>query len=209
MARAVFDHLMHGGSDLESLVDEFAARTGAQAVRGGSHAGTGTHNALISLGEGRYLELIAPIPGHHGDSPLATLLAGLATPRNILWAARTDDIEVAAAAAKAQGYDPGGIIEMSRTTPGGTTLSWRLTFGGADVLLGVLPFLIQWTCDAHPAARAPTGCILADFRAEHPRVAAVQTTAAGALGVAIDMRTGSVPALIATLETPRGRVELR
>jgi hypothetical protein len=208
MQRSVFDHVMYGASDLDACVEEMFARTGIRAAYGGSHPGFGTHNALLGLGDRRYLELIAPVPGQEASSPLAALLAQLQAPRIILWAVRTKNIETAAGAARARGYDPGSVTEVSRTTPEGMRLSWRLTFGGSDVALGVLPFLIQWTGDTHPADNAPQGCVLGRLRAEHPRAGEMRA-ALDALGVGLNVEPGSTATLHATLETPRGRVELR
>ena len=208
MSAPEFDHVMYGGSDLDALTGDMEDRTGVRAVFGGRHAGAGTHNALLDLGGGGYLELIAPVPDEPAESPLAVLLAGLPAPRMILWAVRTSDVDALAGAAASRGYDPGGVVEMSRATPDGTQLSWRFTFGGADVVLGVVPFAIQWTCATHPAQAAPTGCTLTALRAEHPDPADV-ASALRALDVDLPLAVGPAPALIATLDTPRGPVELR
>ncbi|MDH6486383.1 hypothetical protein M2157_002382 [Streptomyces sp. SAI-127] len=41
----------------------------------------------------------------------------------------TPDLDAAVATARARGYDPGEIRPMSRRTPDGTLLTWRLTDG--------------------------------------------------------------------------------
>jgi hypothetical protein len=205
----VLDHLLLGGPDLAALIEDLAARTGVYAARGGAHEGAGTHNALLDLGNRRYLELLAPLPRAEADGklPLATLLGQLVAPRLLAWAAATRGLAEAVERARSGGYDPGSVIAMERTPPGGRALTWHMTLGGNDVLPGVVPFLIEWAGEEHPSSSAPTGCKLMQLRAEHPEPAGVRRSLAS-LGAELDLTTGSTPRLIATIDTPRGSVEL-
>src|SRR5262249_57610626 len=70
--------------------------------------------------------------GPDGDQPgparpLFLGIDDLTTARLVTWAARADDIDAQAARARLRGYDPGPVEPMSRTTPTGETVSWRLT----------------------------------------------------------------------------------
>src|SRR5688572_3845719 len=60
---AQFDHLVIAVRSLEEGVAEFERLTGIKAGPGGRHPGRGTENALVSLGGGKYLEIIAPQAG--------------------------------------------------------------------------------------------------------------------------------------------------
>src|SRR3979409_1566189 len=72
-------------------------RTGVRAAIGGVHPGRGTRNALLSLGERRYLEIIAPDPKQDRIEPFAQKqvahLKQLTSPHLIGWAAHTADLE--------------------------------------------------------------------------------------------------------------------
>ena len=57
------DHLVIGVAELDAGVRQFEELTGIRPAFGGEHPDLGTHNALISLGDRTYLELLAPRPG--------------------------------------------------------------------------------------------------------------------------------------------------
>ena len=73
---------------------------------------------------------------------------------------------------------------------------------------GLVPFLIDWGGTAHPATSYAKGCRLMAIRAEHPDPEPVRALLA-AIGSDLQVTQAPQPGLIATLDTPRGRVELR
>jgi len=90
--------------------------------------------------------------------------------------------------------------------PDGARLTWRLAQDTPGRSL-VVPFVIDWLDTAHPAESAPTGVTLARLSAVHPDPDSVRP-ALEALGAGITVAEGAEPALVAVLDTPRGRVEL-
>jgi hypothetical protein len=203
------DHLVWGGRDLDQEIDRLQAMTGVRATPGGRHIGQGTRNALIGLGPAIYLELIAPDPSEPPPaSPRWFGLDDLTTPRLITWAARAEDLEHRARVARRAGLELGEVRRGQRQQSDGQVLSWRLTYPDMRQGDGLVPFLIDWGRSPHPAAGAPGGAELVELRAEHPDPAMIDRLLRQ-LGIGLRVSRGPVRALIATLETPHGRVELR
>jgi Glyoxalase-like domain len=88
----LLDHILLGSNDLEHGIAFVEQHTGVRAAFGGVHPGRGTQNALLSLGERRYFEIIAPDPKQNDIQPWAVhqlnIIKELTTPRLIGWAAR-------------------------------------------------------------------------------------------------------------------------
>src|SRR5919106_574664 len=95
--RAQVDHLVVAIRSLPDGVGEFERLTGVKAVVGGTHPGRGTENALVSLGGGKYLEIIAPQEGAT-LSAMDEAMRGLTQLRIINWAVSVSDIAGAVSA---------------------------------------------------------------------------------------------------------------
>jgi hypothetical protein len=176
---------------------------------GGQHWGLGTHNAILALGEGVYLEVIAPDPTQPPPSRSRPFgLDALVDTRLVAWAAKAPDIESRVERARSAGYDPGNVIKLGRELPDGGRLDWRLTFPDELAGDGLVPFLIDWGPSPHPSITAPKGCSLLSLRGEHPQPEAVMRRLL-ALGVDLNVARGRAASLIATLMTPKGEIELR
>lgn len=201
------DHLVYAVRDLDAGIASIERLIGVRAAMGGKHPGHGTHNALLSLGAGSYLEIIAPDPDQLPPSePRAFGLDRLREPRLVTWAVRIPEIEQRVAQGRAAGYDPGPVVLGSRALPDGGELRWRLTLPGirGD---GLVPFMIEWEPGPHPSQTAPGGAMLVDLQGEHPRPDAVHPLL-DAIGVQLPLIESARPALIATIEGPNGSVLL-
>jgi len=203
---APVDHIVYGVHNLEAAIGDLESRLGVRPIVGGSHPGAGTHNALLDLGGGSYLEVIAPDPGQPPPAgPRHFGLDAIPGPRLVGWAAKATDLEARVEASRAAGYDPGAATPMQRQRPDGVLLAWVLTAGGPGGD-GLVPFLIDWGTAPHPAQSAPQGCRLTALRARHPRPAEIGAQLA-ALGIELEVQAGPV-GLVAALDTPNGPVEL-
>lgn len=205
----MLDHLVYATPDVAKTIDIIERAWGVRAVLGGKHP-NGTHNALLSLGGGGYLEIIGPDPEQTPDParPMSFGVDRLTAPKLVTWAIKAPGIADCVARARRAGYDPGDPQPLSRKRPDGELLEWILTRAPEPLGDGLVPFLIDWGQTAHPAADAPGGCTFACLRAEHPDPGSVKVWTR-AVGEELDVRSGAAPALIATIHTPNGRMELR
>jgi hypothetical protein len=204
---SALDHLVYAVPDLLEGVAELAGRTGVPPVPGGAHPG-GTANYLLGLGEGAYLEIIGPDPDAGGARPRAFGLDRLTAPVLATWAVRTGDLDQAVRRARAAGYDPGPAEPLSRRTPGGTLLEWRLTRREDPAAVRPVPFLIDWGATAHPAASGLPELRLVSFTATHPDPGALRRDLAAVEATGLTVTRGDTVALRAVLATPRGEVVL-
>ncbi len=203
------DHLVYATPHLVSTVDELEKRLGVRATLGGQHPRQGTRNAVLALGPTTYLEILGPDPEQpEPDQPRWLGIDDLTAPRLVAWAAKESDLTSLVADARQKGIELGGVLSGSRRRPDGSVLTWQLTDPHCVVADGVVPFFIDWGDTAHPARSAAAGLELMGLRAEHPDVTSVRQIL-DRLGLELPLSTGSTPALIATLRTPRGIVELR
>jgi hypothetical protein len=206
---AIVDHLVYAAPDLDSAVGALEARVGVRAAAGGRHPDEGTHNALLALGPAAYLEIVAPDPAQAPPPrPRWFGVDGVRAPRLVAWAAKAADLERRAAEAERAGVRLGAVRSGGRARSDGVALSWRFTDPHTVLAGGIVPFLIDWGATPHPAGSAPAGLRLVDLRAEHPDPPSVRALLER-LGIDLPVAAGPAPALIATLDTPRGRVEIR
>ncbi|SRR6266849_2981849 len=207
----VLDHILLGCNDLDSGIGFVEERTGVRAADGGVHPGRGTRNALLALGERRYLEVIAPDPKQDSAQPFAAqqlaTIKGLTTPRLIGWAAHPGDVEALARKLHDAGIATQGPWPGSRARPDGRVLSWK-SLVLADDRHGLLPFFIEWSAGSvHPSVDAPTGCRLERFAVADPDPAALKNTFQ-ALGIDVPVERGDRPQLRARIVGPKGKFEV-
>jgi hypothetical protein len=206
----LLDHLVYAVPDLGAAVDWFQERTGLRPAAGVRHLGLGTRNFLVGFGPSAYLEIIGLDVEHPPASGVAVPFGvdRIASPRLLTWAVHPADLDDAVTRFAAAGADLGAARSMSRRTPSGGVLSWRLATALPLPFGGVVPFLIDWGSAAHPAAEPSLPTVpLTALTATHPDPAAV-TRVLHSAGVTLSVRPGP-PGLVATLDTPRGPLTLR
>jgi hypothetical protein len=202
------DHILLGAASLEvgiAFVEHF---TGVGAALGGVHPGRGTWNALLSIGDRRYLEVIAPDPAQSSvNNPLVSSLRSIDEPRLVGWAAHPDNLADFARKLRAAGITIEGPTPGSRKRLDGHLLKWEIV-SLADTDSGLLPFFIEWSQDSvHPSVDAPKGCALLSFAAETPdpdKLAAMLKT----LNLDLPLKKSEKPRLHAVISGPKGNLDV-
>ena len=200
------DHIAVSGETLEEAAAAVEAALGVPMLPGGQHDVFITHNRLLGLEDGLYLEAIAADPSRPAPArPRWFDLDSFAGPARLTnWICRCDDLDALLAALP---VDAGAPVALSRGD-----LRWRMAVP-AD---GRLPFdnlfppLIRWDCDLHPATRLPSsGCRLTRLVVAHPEAAALRDMLAPHLSDGRVVFEPGAVALSAEFDTPHGPRVLR
>jgi hypothetical protein len=201
------DHVIVGVSNLEAGIRDFEQLTGVRAAPGGAHPGQGTRNALLSLGEGVYLELYAPNPDEPIVSPAVAELQALTRLAPMGWAVSTTDVDGLRSFYQRRGLPLSVPEPGSRLRPDGTLLRW-VTFGVETIDHPLAPFFIRWEQQAlHPSRTSPSGCRLLSISLRDPAPASL-AAAARPLRLPIRVGRGLDKRLEVRLACPRGTITL-
>jgi TusA-related sulfurtransferase len=212
------DHLVVSARTLEEGVQYVSDALGAAPAGGGAHPLMRTHNRLLGLWGGAYLEVIAVDPGANRTAHARARLFALDEaavqarleqgPYLSHWVARVDPPKDLA---RWREQYPERIPDLVPMTRG--DFSWQLTVreDGAfpawrNAGDGVLPSLIQWDTAHHPSqVLADTGIVLTSLTGFHPQADTVRDQLQW-LGAAhlIAVEDAPTPALVARFETPSG-----
>ena len=216
------DHLVIAARTLEEGASFIAAKLGVETSEGGPHPLMRTHNRLLNLWGGAYLEVIAIDPAAAAatdsqrprlfalDDP--ALLKRLETgPQLVHWVARAERPRLLT---RWQAQYPDRIAPVVAMSRG--TNSWNLTVpedgsfpawqGSGD---GLLPSLIQWDTARHPSASLPeTGIAVKSLTGFHPRAHSLleQMAWLGASHLMNVEVTQGAPVLVAEFELPDGSI---
>jgi hypothetical protein len=198
--------MLLGCSDLDVGIGFVERHLGVHAAFGGIHPGRGSRNALLSLGERRYLEIIAPDPQQPRSSDVRQLYK-IDPPRLIGWAAHVDDIDAVVRRLSAAGIAFEPVRPGARQRPSGQTLRWK-ALSLKDDAGGLLPFFIEWSQDGvHPAVDSPKGCRLDRFSLATPTPDDLRGRLAK-LNLGLEIENAPQPALRAKIIGPKGSLLL-
>lgn len=207
----ILDHILLGCSDLDQGIAFVEQHTGVRPAIGGVHPGRGTRNALLSLGDMRYLEVIAPDPAQAGQKisreSMVNELKSLKTPQIFEWAVHTNDINLIAQHWEREGIAFDGPTPGSRKRPDGKVLNWQ-TLNLQDNRSGLLPFFIQWGADTtHPSVDAPKGCRLKNFFLCGPDLGELAAVC-HRIGIQVELEQADEPKVLAKIAGPRATLDL-
>lgn len=199
------DHLAVAGTTLNEAVTHVENALGVSMAPGGRHDVFFTHNRLLGLADGLYLEAIAVDP--EAATPARPRWFDLdrfqGAARLTNWICRTGEMEAVLAGL---GVDAGAPVDLRRGD-----LRWCM----AVPETGILPFdnqfpaLIQWQTPMHPADMLPdSGCVLHRLVIAHPEAKALRAALPSMTGFAVEFEVGSA-GMMAEFDTPHGRRVLR
>jgi catechol 2,3-dioxygenase-like lactoylglutathione lyase family enzyme len=206
------DHIVIAAQNLDAGVRFIRDKLGVDIPPGGRHESMGTHNHVMRLGRGSFLEVIAIDPAASApgrprwfdlDDPAmaAPLREG---PRLVAWVIRTTDI---VAAVNAAAISLGTITPLRRDA-----LSWRLTVPDDGHMPGggTIPHIIEWDAGLRPWEQmADLGCSLAALTLADPDGdwlnEVLRSLGAEALP-SVKVVEGGPPRLSAKIVTPSGRI---
>lgn len=209
--RTRVDHLVIAATDIDRGADWAERMLGVRVPVGGVHPAMGTHNHLMRLGDEMFLEVIAINPdGAVPDKPRWFGMDDPSVrqrlerePAFLAWVANTDDIH---------GLLDAAPISFGRATPVTRgSLNWQFALPSDGRLLagGMLPYIIQWETESHPAGgMADLGCRLLGLEIHHPYPEWI-TPVLDAIGP-VDLVTVhraapmELPRMTARIETPDG-----
>jgi catechol 2,3-dioxygenase-like lactoylglutathione lyase family enzyme len=200
----VLDHILLGCSDLDRGIAFVEEQLGVRAAFGGVHPGRGTRNALLSLAERQYLEIIAPDPQQF-HAPDNYGLKELTGPGLVGWAAHPGDLSQLAARLRSANIPFDGPTPGSRKRPDGRLLQWQ-TLNLKDNHSGLLPFFIEWSPGTiHPSVDAPIGCKLDRFEISTSNDVELQRLSS-LLSLDVHVGHAEKPELHARIAGPNSRV---
>jgi hypothetical protein len=199
------DHVLIAVSDLAAAAGELETHHGLSSVEGGRHAGWGTANRIVPLGE-TYIELVTVVDeAEAAGSAFGRWVAGGigdAPGRPLGWVARTDRLDDVA------GRLGLTISSGSRAGRDGRLLHWRLAGVEEASAEPSLPFFVEWGEGTPLPGRAPVTHPAGAVRLARLELEGAPDRVAAWLGVhslAIAVRSGD-PAVAAVVLEGDGEI---
>lgn len=194
------DHLAIGAQTLQEGVAWAEAKLGVSFQAGGTHARFATHNRLLGVADGLYLEVIAADPDATCEGTRWFGLDTFSGPlRLVNWICEPADFD----AALRHGLEK---VSMRRDA-----LKWDMGVrpDGTLPLGGTYPTVLKWHKSSPPGRSLPnSGIALHRLVIEHPHAAGIQAEVAELNDLRVEFHVAAAPNLRATFDTPTGRVTL-
>jgi hypothetical protein len=196
----ILDHLAVAGATLAEATAHVEDALGVQLGAGGSHARFGTHNRLIGLEEGLYLEAIAIDPEQQPQArPRWFDLDHFTGPARLAhWILRSADLDAEQAQLPPHARHP---IQMQRGD-----LRWLMTVppDGVQPFDNLFPSVLQWQSPPPAASLPQSGCHLRRLTLCHPNAADLRAALARILSDPRLVVEPGAPDMQAEFDTPHG-----
>lgn len=155
------DHVILVINNLEKGMQQFEEMTGVKPVFGGIHPNSFTQNAIVSLGENSYIEIMAP---QDDVDSIPDWIRNEEKLYPIGWALSTNNAKSTQNILSEHNISFSESRNSSRETPIGNRLEWS-TFRMENTKARRLPFFITWNnTSTHPSINSPKGCSLKSLK---------------------------------------------
>lgn len=200
MNTLLLDHLAVSGTDRDTARAHIEEALGLPMQTGGEHARFGTHNHLMGLERGLYLEAISIDPiAPQPDRPRWFDLDDFSgKPRLTNWICAVPDMTHALS----QWPDAGDPISLERGD-----LRWQMAVpqSGKLPFSGTFPPLISWSGTLHPAQMlGSSGASLKQLTIHHPEATDLADLLGVIAGASVRFETAQASSLSAEFDTPHG-----
>lgn len=200
------DHFAVSGDTLDAAVDVVETALGVSMQSGGQHDVFFTHNCLLGLEDGLYLEAIAIDPNAAQPTrPRWFDLDRFTGPARLTnWICQTDNM------GETLGHLPKGVGAPVSLQRGDLRWQMAVPANGALPFDNLHPALITWQSPVHPSTvLTPSGCALLRLVVSHPDAAELEAALSGVFtNPRVVFEPGPV-ALMAEFDTPHGPRVLR
>ena len=199
------DHIAVSGRTIEEATEHVESSLGVRLQPGGTHQHYGTHNRLLHLADGIYLEAIAidktvqrpPFPRWFDLDNFE------GSPRITNWICRSESIKKDL---KMLSVNDTEVVQLQRNN-----LRWLMSvpFSGILPFSGTFPALLQWQTTPHPVENMlNAGCRLKHMMICHPEASRLQEQIQNFSDPRISFKTDAAFGFFADFETPHGNRSL-
>lgn len=203
------DHIVYAVPDLAAACQHIEDDWGIRPRIGGRHLTQGTQNALLNLGQGCYLEILALDPSNQAiAAPRWMGIDLIDAPLISRWALRSSDLKADQTVLRAYHPEMGTRSSGERQTTQGDVLRWKMILPLANPEVELVPFMVDWrSSHAHPCDQLPAGCQLRALHLYHPAPASL-TAVLHQLGDDRSVQLAAQPRMVIDVETPNGLRQL-
>ena len=195
------DHIAVSGRTLEEATEHVESSLGVRLQSGGTHKHYGTHNRLLHLADGIYLEAIAidktvQKPHYPRWFDLDNFEG---SPRITNWICRSENIKKDLKELSANNTE---VVQLQRND-----LRWLMSVptSGRLPFNGTFPAVLQWQTTPHPVENMlNVGCRLKHMMIYHPEVSKIQEQIQNFSDPRISFKTNTSFGFFADFETPNG-----
>lgn len=195
------DHIAIAAQTLAEGVAWAEDKLGVAFTAGGAHPRFATHNRLLGLADGLYLEVIAPDPDEQCVGPRWFDLDRFSGPPRLAnWICEPED------------FDASLLHGMRAVAMARGDLRWDMGVpeDGSLPLDGAFPTVLRWHTQPRPGETlSPSGCALKSLTISHPQAREIEVQIGAALNdTRVRFQIADVVGLRAEIQTPSGVVIL-